>query len=111
MSDTGLPRAEPEEVGMASARLRRIAPALQAEVDAGQLPGAVVAVARHGRLVRQEAVGFLGPDRGTPMPPDAVFAIASTPDSKSLTSVRNSCDIAMSASNLRRSAALNSPKT
>ncbi len=72
-----LPRAEPEAVGMSSARLARIVPALNAEIEAGQLPGAVVAIARHGRLVFHEAVGHLGPDRRTPMPLDALFAIAS----------------------------------
>ncbi len=72
-----LPRAEPEAVGMSSARLARIIPTLNAEIEAGQLPGAVVAVARHGRLVFHEAVGHLGPDRRAPMPLDALFAIAS----------------------------------
>jgi len=72
-----LPRADPETVGMCSKRLGRIVTALNAEVDAGQLPGPVVAVARHGKLVFHEAVGYLGPDRGVPMPLDALFAIAS----------------------------------
>jgi CubicO group peptidase (beta-lactamase class C family) len=72
-----LARAEPEAVGMSSARLARLVPALNAEIEAGQLPGAVVAVARHGRLVFHEAVGHLGPDRRAPMPRDALFAIAS----------------------------------
>ncbi|HTB45298.1 MAG TPA: serine hydrolase domain-containing protein [Acetobacteraceae bacterium] len=72
-----LPPAEPEAVGMSSARLARIVTALNQEIEAGQLPGAVIAVARHGRLVLHEAVGHLGPDRRTPMPRDALFAIAS----------------------------------
>jgi CubicO group peptidase (beta-lactamase class C family) len=72
-----LPRAEPESVGMSSARLARVIPALNAQIEAGQLPGAVVAVARHGHLVFHEAVGHLGPDRRAPMPRDALFAIAS----------------------------------
>jgi CubicO group peptidase (beta-lactamase class C family) len=70
-------RAEPESVGMSSERLRRIVPALSRGVEAGVMPGAVVAVARHGKLVFHEAIGFLGPDRATPMPLDAQFAIAS----------------------------------
>jgi len=64
-------------VGMSSARLARIVPALQAEVEAGQLPGAVLAIARRGRLVFHEAVGHLGADQAAPMPGDALFAIAS----------------------------------
>jgi CubicO group peptidase (beta-lactamase class C family) len=74
---TALPRAEPEAVGMSSERLARIVPALQARIEAGVLPGAVVAIARHGHLVFHESVGHLGPDRSTPMPRDALFAIAS----------------------------------
>ena len=69
--------AEPEQVGMSSSRLRRIVPALRAQIDSGQLPGAVLAIARHGKLVFHEAVGFLGPDQRKPMPRDALFAIAS----------------------------------
>jgi CubicO group peptidase (beta-lactamase class C family) len=72
-----LPRTEPEAVGMSSARLARIVTALEREIEAGQLPGAVVAIARRGHLVFHEAVGHLGRDRGTPMPRDALFAIAS----------------------------------
>ena len=72
-----LPPAQPEAVGMSSARLARIIPALNARIEAGQLPGAVIAIARHGHLVFHEAVGQLGPDRRTPMPRDALFAIAS----------------------------------
>lgn len=71
------PHAEPEAVGMSSARLGRIVSTLSAAVDAGQLPGAVIAIARRGHLVFHEAVGFLGPDRSTPMPTNALFAIAS----------------------------------
>lgn len=74
---TALPPARPEDVGMCSDRLARIVPALQARIDAGRLPGAVLAIARHGHLVFHEAVGHLGPDRAVPMPRDALFAIAS----------------------------------
>ncbi len=76
-ASTPLPRAEPEAVGMSSPRLGRIITALNAEIEAGQLPGAVIAIARRGHLVFHEAVGYLTPDRATPMPRDALFAIAS----------------------------------
>lgn len=68
---------EPGAVGISAARLGRIVPALAAEVEARRMPGAVIAVARHGQLVLHEAVGFLDAERGTPMPRDALFAIAS----------------------------------
>ena len=41
------------------------------------MPGAVVAIAREGKLVHYKAYGFLDSARGTPMPLDAVFALAS----------------------------------
>jgi CubicO group peptidase (beta-lactamase class C family) len=69
--------AKPESVGMSSARLARIRPALQREVDEGRFPGGVVAIARDGRLVHLEAVGFLDAAARVPMRADAIFAIAS----------------------------------
>jgi CubicO group peptidase (beta-lactamase class C family) len=72
-----IPQSEPEAVGVSSVRLARIIPALNAQIEAGQLPGAVIAIARHGRLIFHEAVGRLRPDSPTPMPRDALFAIAS----------------------------------
>ena len=80
-----LPRAKPEAVGMSSARLARIGPALKADVDQGRIPGAVVAVARKGKLVYYEAVGFRDKDAGAPMTKDAIFSIASM--TKPMTSV------------------------
>ncbi|GGJ09157.1 serine hydrolase domain-containing protein [Neoroseomonas lacus] len=74
---SALPTARPEAVGMSSARLARIRPALEREVAEGRFPGGVVAVARDGRLVHLEAVGFLDAAAGVPMRPDALFAIAS----------------------------------
>jgi CubicO group peptidase (beta-lactamase class C family) len=80
-----LPRAKPESVGMSSARLARIGAAIKADVDKNRIPGAVVAVARRGKLVYYESVGFLDKDAGKPMPKDAIFSIASM--TKPMTSV------------------------
>ena len=72
-----LPRAKPETVGMSSARLARIGTALRADIDKGRMPGAVVAIARKGKLVYFEAFGYLDKDAGTKMTTDAIFSIAS----------------------------------
>lgn len=72
-----LQRAAAESVGMSGPRLGRLATALQREVDERRIPGAVVAVARRGRLVYFEAVGFQDRERGIPMRRDSLFAIAS----------------------------------
>ncbi len=72
-----LPRATPESVGMSSERLARIATVLRGEITRNQMPGAVVAVARRGRLVYFEAIGMQDRERGTPMRRDSIFALAS----------------------------------
>ena len=63
----GLPAASPESVGMSSERLKRISAALKSEIDKGNLPGAVVMVARKGKLVYSDAIGFQDKAAGTPM--------------------------------------------
>src|SRR5437868_2162046 len=76
-ADDPLPRAKPEDVGLSSERLARIATFAKAEIDAGQIPGAVIAVARHGRLVYFEAFGQSDKKAGTPMTTDTIFSLAS----------------------------------
>ncbi len=80
-----LPSAAPEEVGFSAARLARIAPVIQGEIDKGQYPGAVMLVARKGKVVYFESVGQLDPTSGKPMPKDAIFRLYSM--TKAYTSV------------------------
>jgi CubicO group peptidase (beta-lactamase class C family) len=72
-----LPTAQPENVGLSSERLAHMTALLKAEVEAGRLPGAVIAVARRGHLAYFKAVGFRDPETKAPMPRDAIFSIAS----------------------------------
>ena len=72
-----LPVVKPEAVGLSSARLDRLAQAIRRDVDAGRMPGAVVAVARRGKLAYYEAFGFLDAAAKTPMAKDAIFSLAS----------------------------------
>ena len=71
------PIAKPETVGLSSARLERLAQAIKQDVDHGRMPGAVVAIARKGKLTYYESFGFVDKAAGTPMPKDAIFALAS----------------------------------
>ena len=73
----GLPTAKPESVGMSGERLGRIKTVLQREVDAERMPGAVIMIARKGKLVYSEAIGFQDKAAGKPMPKDAIFRIYS----------------------------------
>ncbi len=73
----GLPAASPESVGMSAPKLARIGEAFKKEIDAGKLPGAVFLVARKGKLVYSEALGFQDKDAGKPIAKDSIFRIYS----------------------------------
>jgi CubicO group peptidase (beta-lactamase class C family) len=72
-----LTTAKPEQVGLSSERLARITQVLRADVERGRIPGAVVVVARKGRIAYVQAVGFRDKTSGAPMTPDAIFRLAS----------------------------------
>ena len=81
----GLPRARPEEVGLSSERLERLTSAFQSYVNDKRLSGAVIVVARDGKIAYQRAFGSADVESRTPMRDDAIFRIAS--QSKALVSV------------------------
>jgi CubicO group peptidase (beta-lactamase class C family) len=74
-----LPRADPASVGLSPERLGRITDTLRADVDRHVLPGAVLLIARHGKVAYFEAVGARDPQAGAsaPMQDDAIFRIYS----------------------------------
>jgi CubicO group peptidase (beta-lactamase class C family) len=72
-----LPTAKPEQVGMSSERLARLEPALKAQIANDRFPGAVVLVARKGKVVYFETVGQRDPATGAPMTKDAIFRLYS----------------------------------
>ena len=72
-----LPRAKPEEVGLSSERLARIGETLKADIESGRIPGAVIAIARRGKLVALDAYGWRDKASGVPMTTDTIFNIAS----------------------------------
>jgi CubicO group peptidase (beta-lactamase class C family) len=72
-----LPRARPEEVGLSSERLARIGETLKADIESGRIPGAVIAIARRGKLVAFDAYGWRDKASGVPMTTDTIFNIAS----------------------------------
>src|SRR5262245_8662241 len=72
-----LPEAKPDEVGSSQQGLARLDDCFAREIAAKRVPGAVVAIARDGKLVQYKAYGQLDPVKGTAMPLDAVFALAS----------------------------------
>jgi CubicO group peptidase (beta-lactamase class C family) len=74
----GLPKASrPDEVGISSERLKRLTALFQAEVEKGKFPGAVILVARHGKIGYFEAIGFQDREKQQPMRRESIFRIAS----------------------------------
>jgi len=81
----GLPSATPEQVGLTAERLSKISVTLKADAAKGVLPGAVLLVARHGKIAMFEAIGVRDPATKAPMTRDSIFRIYSM--SKPITSV------------------------
>ena len=72
-----LPTAAPESVGFSSQRLQNIDAFFASEIERKRVPGAVVAVARNGKLVYFKAFGQADPVQGKPMGTDTIFQLAS----------------------------------
>jgi len=67
----------PGDVGFLPDRLERITETLKDDVAKETLPGAVLLIARHGKIVYFETFGALDPQKKEPMPKDAIFRIYS----------------------------------
>src|SRR5689334_3457894 len=82
----GIPKAQsPEEIGFVSSRLKRLGDRIEEGVKNNELPGAVVLIARNGKLAMFDAFGYRDKDAKAPMKTDAIFRIASM--TKPITSV------------------------
>ncbi|MXY58777.1 MAG: beta-lactamase family protein, partial [Gammaproteobacteria bacterium] len=73
-----IPDAEPESVGMSTERLLRIDAAMTRHIEAGNIQGAVTAVARRGKVVHFKAHGMMDVEAGRPMSEDAIFIMMSS---------------------------------
>jgi CubicO group peptidase (beta-lactamase class C family) len=80
-----LPRAKPEEVGLSSQRLNRLQERMKQYIKDGEAAGIVTFVIRDGKVAHLGSYGKLDIEKGTPMPKDAIFRIAS--QSKAIISV------------------------
>ncbi|WP_420614816.1 serine hydrolase domain-containing protein [Candidatus Palauibacter sp.] len=68
---------EPEEVGMSRAVLEGALGLYHEAVERGDIVGAVLLVARKGKIVLHEAVGMRDKERGLPMERNSMFRMAS----------------------------------
>ena len=76
-ADPPIPVATPASVGLSAERLERFSQRIKQDVADGKMPGAVVAIARKGKLAYYESFGYVDKTAGTAMPKDAIFALAS----------------------------------
>ncbi len=72
-----LPMAEPESVGMSSARLQRVDDYFQRFIDDNQIVGAVTLIAREGQVVHHTALGWKYKEENISMSTDTIFGLAS----------------------------------
>jgi CubicO group peptidase (beta-lactamase class C family) len=77
--------AKPESVGLSSERLNRVDHVIQEYINQQWIPGAVVLIARNGKIVHHKAFGSYTADKKTILKKDAIFRIAS--QTKAITSV------------------------
>ena len=68
---------KPEEVGLSAERLQRLTQMIQRRIAAGDLAGAVTAVARKGKIAYLDAQGVIDLESKQPMTPASMFRIAS----------------------------------
>jgi CubicO group peptidase (beta-lactamase class C family) len=71
------PVATPESVGMSGKRLERIKAFMQEYIDTNQIAGGVTLVARKGKVVHFEALGWRHKEENQPMTKDTLFSLAS----------------------------------
>ena len=78
LADPLLPvAAAPEDVGLSSAQLARIEATTQKYVESGLVPGAVMLVARRGKIAWTRTMGFRDRAAKDPMRADSIFRIYS----------------------------------
>ncbi|MBN9089313.1 MAG: beta-lactamase family protein [Reyranella sp.] len=74
----GIPKAQsPEEVGFVSSRLKRLSDRFEEGIKNNEIPGAVVLIARNGKIAMFDAFGFRDKEAKAPMKTDTIFRIAS----------------------------------
>ena len=73
-----LPKApSPEDVGLSSTQLKRLEAVTKKNIDDGLMPGAVMLVARRGKIAWVSVQGKRAPDSDDPMKFDSIFRIYS----------------------------------
>ena len=69
--------AKPEQVGLSSQRLERLGQTIQAQIANERFPGAVVLIARKGKIAYFEVFCQRDPASGAPVSKDVIFRLYS----------------------------------
>jgi CubicO group peptidase (beta-lactamase class C family) len=77
LTAASLPSTKPEDLGLSTERLRQIHAMVQRHIDAGDITGAVMLVARKGQIAYLEAQGVMDLESKKPMTRDSMFRMAS----------------------------------
>lgn len=72
-----LPTAKPASVGLSSSRLQILTDEFQRQIDSRALPGAVMLIARNGKVGYLKALGKQAPESDQAMSTDSIFRIMS----------------------------------
>src|SRR5688572_23137913 len=72
-----LPEATPEELGLSRYAIAEFLADFQRRIDRKEVPGAVLLIARDGKVGVHAAVGYIDRDKRLPMRTDAIFSLAS----------------------------------
>ncbi len=72
-----LPKVLPEDVGMSSDKLAKVDAAMEELISEKRIPGGVVMIARHGKVVHAKAYGQMDLDGDKPMAVDTIIRIYS----------------------------------
>ncbi|MCP4038829.1 MAG: beta-lactamase family protein, partial [bacterium] len=75
----------PSEAGIDTTRLRRVSEVIESDLEAERYDGAVVLVARHGKIAMHEALGYAERDGGRQANTDDVFHLFSV--TKTMTAI------------------------
>jgi CubicO group peptidase (beta-lactamase class C family) len=76
-SGSSISVASPDSAGMSATRLARLTTVFRKEIEDRKLPGAVMMIARKGKLVYATALGLRDPKGAEPMRTDTIFRIYS----------------------------------
>jgi CubicO group peptidase (beta-lactamase class C family) len=71
------PEGDPGKLGFSADHLNRVTQAFQGFVDSGQIPGAVILIARNDKVAYFQAFGFRDREQNIAMTSDTIFRIAS----------------------------------